>query len=254
MHNEEFAYGDSLLHRLDPRVKIVFAAAFAVLITTSDRFAPVIFGLCGSVVLLAIARLDLSLVLKRLLVVNLFIFFLWLFLPFTFSGEALFRVGSLIGTVEGVRFALLITFKCNAIVIAMLALLSTTTLVRLGHALSHLFVPDKLVHIFFFTVRYFFVIHEEYLRLKAAMKVRSFRPRTNFHTYRSYANMVGMLLVRSFDRSERILAAMKCRGFKNRLYVLDHFAIAQRDFLFATIFAAFLVIAGLLQWTQIIAR
>jgi cobalt/nickel transport system permease protein len=254
MHNEEFAYGNSLLHRLDPRVKIVLAAAFAIIIAVSDQFAPVIFGLFGAAVLLAIAHLDLSLVLKRLLVVNLFILFLWLFLPFTFSGEPLFRVGSLVGTAEGVRYAFLITFKCNAIVFATLTLLSTTTLVRLGHALSHLFVPDKLVHIFFFTVRYFFVIHEEYLRLKSAMKVRSFRPRTNFHTYRSYAYMVGMLLVRSFDRSERILAAMKCRGFKNRLYVLDHFEIARRDFLFATVFVMFLLIVGLMQWTQIIAR
>jgi cobalt/nickel transport system permease protein len=254
MHNEEFAYGKSLLHCLDPRAKIVLAAAFAIIIAISDRFAPVILGLFGAGVLLAIAHLDLSLVLKRLVVVNLFIFFLWLFLPFTFSGEALFRVGSLIGTVEGAKYALLITFKCNAIVIAMLALLSTTTLVRLGHALSRLSAPDKLVHIFFFTVRYFFVIHEEYLRLKNAMRVRCFRPRTSFHTYRSYSYLVGMLLVRSFDRSERILAAMKCRGFKNRLYILDHFVAARRDFLFATIFAVFLVIVGLMQWTQIIVR
>jgi len=254
MHNEEFAHGKSLLHRLDPRVKIVLAAAFAIIIATSDRLAPVIFGLCGSAILLAIARLNFGLVLKRLLFVNLFIFFLWLFLPFTFSGETLFRVGSLVATTEGVRYALLITLRCNAIVIAMLALLSTTTLVRLGHALSRLSVPDKMVHIFFFTVRYFFVIHGEYLRLKNAMRVRCFRPRTNFHTYRSYAYLVGMLLVRSFDRSERILAAMKCRGFKNRLYVLDHFAAARRDFAFATLFAMFLVIVGLMQWTQVIAR
>jgi len=30
-----------------------------------------------------------------------------------------------------------------------------------------------------------------------------------------------MLLVRSLDRSRRILAAMRCRGFHGRLYLLD---------------------------------
>jgi len=254
MHNEEFAQGNSLIHRLDPRVKIVVVAAFAIIVAVSDKFSPALAGLCGALILLAAARLNLLLVLRRLLIVNLFVLFLWVFLPFTYPGTPFFKIGPLTGTQEGVRYALMITVKCNTIVIASIALLSTTTLVTLGHALSHLRVPDKIVHLFFFTVRYFFVIHEEYLRLKNAMRVRCFRPRTNLHTYRSYAYLVGMLLVGSFDRSERILAAMKCRGFKSRLYILDHFVLARRDVVFAAIFASFLIVLGIIQWTQIITR
>jgi cobalt/nickel transport system permease protein len=56
--------------------------------------------------------------------------------------------------------------------------------------------------------------------------VRGFRPGVNRHTYRSFGYLAGMLLVRSLDRSERIVAAMKCRGFRGRFYLLDHFAFS----------------------------
>ena len=90
-----------------------------------------------------------------------------------------------------------------------------------------------LIHLLLFTVRYIDVLHREYLRLAAAMKVRAFRPRMNLHTYATYGNLVGMLLVRSLDRSERILAAMKCRGFQGHFYLLDHFTCSRRDLWFA---------------------
>ena len=46
----------------------------------------------------------------------------------------------------------------------------------------------------------------------------------NGHSYRTFGYLVGMLLVRSFDRSERVLAAMKCRGFRGQYWLLDHFS------------------------------
>ena len=39
------------------------------------------------------------------------------------------------------------------------------------------FWPDKLTHLFLFTVRYLGVLHHEYQRLLSAMRVRAFRPR-----------------------------------------------------------------------------
>ncbi len=117
---------------------------------------------------------------------------------------------------EGVISALAITLKSNAIILTMIVLLGTSPVFTLVHALSHLGVPDKLVHLFFFCFRYVHVIHEEFHALATAAKVRGFRPGTNRHTYRTHAYLVGMLLVRSFDRSARIVAAMKCRGFKGK--------------------------------------
>ena len=121
-----------------------------------------------------------------------------------------------------------LSLKANAAVLAVTALIGTMDAVTLGHALAHFHVPQKLTQLMLFMVRYFDVLGREYARLRAAMRVRCFRPAMNRHSYRTFGYLVGMLLVRSFDRSERVLAAMKCRGFCGRYYMLDHFAFVPR--------------------------
>jgi cobalt/nickel transport system permease protein len=233
MKIEEFALGDSFIHSLDPRAKIVAAFSFSLVVALTHSIPASVLGIIFSIVLVMAARLSLRRVLARLAVVNGFILFLWFFLPFTYPGEVMLTAGPLAIHREGVLYALLITFKSNAIILAVMALLGTSPIFTLVHALSHMGVPDKLVHLFFFSFRYLHLIHDEYHRLVRAMKIRGFRPGTNVHTYRSYAYLVGMLLVRSFDRARRILAAMKCRGFKKKFYILHHYEMKKSDYLVA---------------------
>ncbi len=162
-----------------------------------------------------------------------------LFLPFTVPGETIYTIGPLAIQKEGIRSALLITLKSNSIILMVIALLGTSQVFTLVHALSHLWVPDKLVHLFFFCFRYVHVIHEDYHRLSNAMKMRAFKPKTDMHTYRAYAYLVGMLLVRSFDRSKRILQAMKCRGFKGKFHILYHYRMKKYDYALACSSIAF---------------
>jgi cobalt/nickel transport system permease protein len=226
---EEFALGDSRIHRLDPRAKIVIAAVFSVVVALTHSLMVACWSLFLPIVLLYLARVPLLKVLGRLAVVNLFSVFLWILLPFCVHGQPLTSVGPFTVYREGVELALLITIKTNAIILAVMALLGTSPVFDLVHALSHLAVPDKLVHVFFFSYRYLHVLHGEYHRLSRAMRVRGFKPRTDLHTYRAYGYLVGMLLVRSFDRSQRIVSAMKCRGFKGRFYILHHYEMKQLD-------------------------
>jgi cobalt/nickel transport system permease protein len=74
------------------------------------------------------------------------------------------------------------------------------------------------------------------------METRAFRPGYNLHTFRSFGNLFGLLLVRSLDRSERVLAAMKCRGFQGRFYILHAFAWMRRDTVFSVCAAAGVVL------------
>ncbi|MBM3299612.1 MAG: cobalt ECF transporter T component CbiQ, partial [Deltaproteobacteria bacterium] len=219
MNVEEFSLGDSLIHRVDPRIKILAALIFSVVVALSDSLIATAVAFIFPSVLVILARVRLKSVLLRLAVANTFVVFLWFLIPFTHPGEVILSIGPLDVNREGVLHALLITLKCNSIVLAVIALLGTSQVFPLVHALSGLGVPDKLVHLFFFCYRYIHVVHEEYHRLVNAMKIRGFRPGTDLHTYRTYSYLVGMLLVRSFDRSWRIVAAMKCRGFKEKFYI-----------------------------------
>lgn len=242
MEMEEFSRGDSCVHTLDPRVKIAVTLIFSVVVALSGSLTATVISLAMPVWLVQAARLDVKTVLRRLAVVNGFVLFIWLFLPFTTNGETIYSLGPLHVQREGINAALLITLKSNSIVLMVIALLGTSQVFSLVHALSHMWVPDKLVHLFFFCFRYIHVIEGEYRRLTNAMKIRGFKPKTDMHTYRSYAYLVGMLLVRSFDRSKRILQAMRCRGFKKKFYILHHYQMTNYDYLLAGSSMAFSVL------------
>jgi len=251
MIEEQFASGDSLVHGLDPRMKLITAFTYAAVVALSSEFPALLAALAVSLILITLARLPMRKVLYRLVVVNGLILFLWIFLPFTYQGEAWLTFGPLQATREGIVFAIQITVKCNAILLALIALLATTPIVTLGHALGKLRVPDTLIQLLLFTYRYIHVIFQEYDRLRNAMRTRGFVPRTNTHTYRSYAYLVGMLLVRSYDRAERIHKAMLCRGFRGKYHTLSQFSVTRGDVAYVMIMVSVLLWMVLIQWKAI---
>jgi cobalt/nickel transport system permease protein len=233
MHLEEFAEGTSLFHRLDPRVKIVTLLPYIIVVAIMHETIVPAIALLISTLMILITRIDTKKLFNRLAVVNTFILFLWLFLPFSFPGNVVFTIGPLTATEEGFLFALSITLKANAIVLATIAILGTSEVFSLAHALVHMKMPSKLVYLFFFFYRYISVLHEEYTTLKRAISVRAFRPKTTMHTYKTYAYLVGMLIVRSYDHSQRIYSAMLCRGFTGKFPIITHFHMHTRDYVFS---------------------
>ena len=252
MLEESFVHGDSVIHRLDPRVRTVVAGAFSIVVATSDRFMALVPAIMIAFSFLLIARISFLRVIPRLLAVNGLILLLWLFLPFTSEGEPLFTIGPFIGTLDGIIRASVITIKANTIVMTLMAFVATMPIFTLGQAMRALHVPDKIVHLISFAYRYVHVIHTEYGRLMNAMKIRGFCPRNNLHTYKTYAYLVGMLLVKSYDRARRVQAAMLCRGFKGNFYDLSEFFMKTSDRLALVLLLWVTVCIGLLQWTRII--
>jgi len=228
------------------------AALFAVLLAMAQTYAATLAGLALALLCLAMARLPLTKVVRRLLAVNSFIFFLWLVLPFTYPGEIIWRFGPLALTRQGLGYTGLITVKSNAIILNLIALVATVPMVVLGQALQQLKVPDKLCHLLLFTYRYLYVVEEEYHRLVQAIKIRGFQPRTNFHTYRTYAYLAAMLLVRSYDRAQRVHQAMLCRGFHGVFYSLRRFTWQRHDLWFLTAALPALIILIFLEYQGVI--
>ena len=234
---------------VDPRLRVMVAVVFSVLVALADDFNLLIPALVAALVGLGVSGLSWGKVFRRLVPLEAVMAVMFALLPWTTPGTVLWRVGPLEFSREGLLLAAAIAIKGNAIVLGLLALLGNLDGPTLGHTLSHLRVPDKLTHLLMFTVRYLDVLHREYLRLRWAMRVRAFRPRVDRHTYRSFGYLVGMLLVRSFDRSERIMAAMKCRGFRGRFYLLDHFHFHRGDLPFAIGSLVFLSALAWIEWT-----
>lgn len=223
----------AVLDRLDPRMRIAMACLFAVVTVALTGLPALTAALACAVVLLLMARLPVRRTLKRVAMMDGFIVFMLALLPFTVPGDAIFTLWGFPASWQGLARAVEIGLTANAVVLVLLVLVGTLEPVTLGHALYRMKVPETLVHLMMFNIRYVEVLRAEYLRLRAAMKVRGFRPGTNWHTYRSFGYLVGMMLVRAIDRSERVLAAMKCRGFTGRFMLLQDFRLRASDWRFA---------------------
>ena len=235
MISEPFAIGDSMIHRLDPRIRVGLTVLYSFAVALAYQFPVLIAALILSSILIAISRVSLKDVFSRMVIVNVLILLLWLVLPFTFNGKILTRVGSFAVYLPGVVLAAQITLKSNAILLAFIALVATMSLATLGHALRRLGVPEKIVHLLLMTYRYIFVIEQEYLRLIRAAKIRGFRPGTNANTYRTYSYVIGMLFVRAAARAERVHQAMLCRGFNGKFYSLQEFRTTAASWIFSII-------------------
>ncbi len=236
------------LRHLDPRTRIVTAVVYTVLVSVLRDGAALAASLVAAGGLTAWSGLPARMVFRRLAVLNSFLVVLGVVLALTAPSAAPRTLGRAAYSPEGCDAAVRIAVRANAMVLAAMSLLSTLSASTLAHALQHLRVPQKLTQLLIFTIRYIDVLRREQQRLRAAMKVRGFRPRSNLHTYRTYGYLAGMLLVRGVARSERIVAAMKCRGFRGRFFVLDHFAASRADAAFAVFAALSLCGIAWLEW------
>lgn len=230
------------LSRLDPRLRVALSALFAVFTVALSDLLAIALCLCVGLALLAMSGRPPARTLRRVAMMDGFIFAMLLMLPFTTPGTPLFTLWGLEASAEGLVRAAEIGLTANAVILALMTLAGGMEPVTLGHALHALRCPEKLVHLMMFTIRYLDVLRQEYLRLRVSMKVRGFRPGMNMHTYRSVGFLVGMMLVRAVERSERVMEAMKCRGFAGRLVLLERFEMRPRDYAFGAGFALVLAV------------
>jgi cobalt/nickel transport system permease protein len=244
----------SPLERLDGRVRIVAAAAFAVVVVSLGGFGPLLVALCGAAGVMLAARLPIVRTIRRVVAMDAFIVFMIALLPFTVPGEPLFTIlgfpASREGLAEGARIALV----ANAVVLMAMALLSSFEPVAFGRALAGLGAPERLVHLILFVVRYIDVLDDEHQRLRRAMRARGFRPSNSRHTWVSFGYLVGMMLIRALERSERILKAMRCRGFSDRLHLDATHRLGRSDLRFALAFGGFLAVLVLSEIARVAAH
>ncbi len=225
----EYIKGNSIIHRFDPRIKIIYAFVFSVVIALQNELIPSLIGLLISIILIMLARIRFLEIINRLLIVDKFILLLWLVLPLTYPGEPLLKILGLKISQQGLLFTLLLTIKANAILLILISLIATSSIFDIVHSLLHLKIPEKLVFLFFLIYRYLWVLYDEYEEIIRAAKARGFILRNSIHTYKTIAYIVGSLLVKSYSRADNLYRAMVCRGFCGKFWLIDHFQFKTTD-------------------------
>lgn len=221
------------LDRLDPRARLIAACVWAVAVVALSEPSALALAVAMAACMMPLARAPVRSTLRRMASMDGFILFMLATLPFTIPGEPLLTIWGYAASVDGLVRAVEIALTANAVALGALTLAGGLEPAVFGHALHRLGAPAALVHLFQFTLRYLDVLEGEYRRLRSAMSARGFQLRNDRHTYRSIGYLVGMMLVRALDRADRILEAMKCRGFEGRIPLLAQFRYGPLDAAFA---------------------
>jgi cobalt/nickel transport system permease protein len=245
MHSDAFDryhHGHSLIHSLDPRIKVVVTIAFIISNALLPDGAWAAFALAWGFILFAnlFSQLGIGFTFRRSFValpfalaaitvlfsipgrpVSTFQFLMW---DFTITDAGLLRfVSIVIRSWLSVQMAIL--------------LVAVTEFPKIIHALAHLRVPAILTIIISFLYRYLFVLVDEVLRLLRARQARSAvaagrNPGGSvMWQARIAGNMAGQLFLRSYERSDRVYNAMLSRGYKGELMTIHPHHLHARDWL-----------------------
>jgi len=231
---------DSSIHRLDPRAKVLVTLVFIVMVVSFGRYEvsallpfalfPVVVATAGDIPTGVLAR--------KLLVVLPFAAVVGLFNPF-FDRQTLLTLGPLAVSGGWVSF-LSIVLRAMLTVGAALALVAVTGFAGVCMALERFGVPQAFVVQLLFLYRYLFVLGDEGVRMARARELRSFGGRGM--GIKAYGSLVGSLLLRTWDRAERIHMAMLSRGFRGEFHTRRESRFGRRELLFTAGWCALFVL------------
>jgi cobalt/nickel transport system permease protein len=214
------AKGGSVFHSWNPVVKVGVLLPYCFLITSLRSLVWAVLALAVSLVAVGLTGLPWRRPLRRLAAMTGFLVMFLVVLPFTSPakpGETVLLFPLLDAwpfRLQGLLIALTVTCKAAAIALLMEPMLATAPLATTLHSFTTLGLPSALTQMLLLCHRYLFVFQEEAKRMLRSMRVRGFVARTDLATLRTMGNCLGMLFIRSFERTERIHEAMLSRGYR----------------------------------------
>jgi cobalt/nickel transport system permease protein len=216
-HGHKLHYhGHSPVHRAPAHLKILALLAFMVVVvaTPRDWYAAYVVYLLALVVVVGVSRVPATYLLKRTVVEVPFVLFAVL-LPFVATGPQTEVLGVSVSR-HGLEAGIALLVKGTLGVLASLTLAATTEPQELLLGLERLRLPQQLVQIMSFMIRYLDVVTGEMRRMRIARESRGFTARDPRH-WPVLAKSTGALFIRSYERGERVHLAMLSRGYTGRM-------------------------------------
>jgi cobalt/nickel transport system permease protein len=202
----------NLLSRWETRHKLVGLLALIFSITYIRELLLLPLIILVAIAIYSISKLSFYYYWSRLRLPGVFLLILALVIPFGAGNTVLARIGPLALKLEGSLSVLLIAVKFLSIFALVLALFAGTPISKLISALRSLGLPALLAEMIMFTNRYIYQLSGDLRQAQVAAGLRGFRAKTG-RALKTLAYIVGTLLVRSHNQSERVFQAMTLRGY-----------------------------------------
>lgn len=246
---DDLARKETLVHRIHPLIKLLTTFIYLIIVVSFGKYEisgllPFIFY---PIIIFSLGEIPVAPILRRILFVQPFIIGIGILNP-VFDNNII-SIGNLFISRGWITF-LSIFIKCGLTVAASILLIATTGMDKLAVALRMLRVPKMFVLQILLTYRYIYVLIEEIYRMLRAYSLRA--PRQKGIHISAWGSFTGQLLLRTFDRAERVYQSMNLRGFTGEYNTGNNFKIRYKDFIYLLVWSLFFIIARIYNIPMII--
>lgn len=245
--------GDTIIYKLDPRVKLVCAIAAIIAVLFTQHWQIAMLVLASSLIVVIAYKVPLRLFTRRMLYPMYIIAIIAAIQPFTYGSTLIYKTPLLSFPIylEGVHFSFLIFTRCMAAVTILNLLVITTPLMDIMKTLAWFHVPSVLLDTALLMLRYIFVLSDEAERIHKAQETRcGYSQRLSYlRRLRNFGILFGVLLVRSYERAVKVGNAMISRGYKGqRLFILKGASAPFRHVLYGVVIFTAIISLILIDW------
>lgn len=220
----QFFPGESAVHRLDPRVKIVLTVALIVtlFVASGPLSYAVVIAYIGATI--AISRISPKLIVRGLKPVLFIIVFTAVLNLFYTPGEYIWQWGFLHISKEGIRVAFFMVLRLMLLIISTSMLTYTTSPIQLTDGLERLLGPLKRLHapvhelsmMMSIALRFIPTLIEETEKIISAQKARGadFDSGNILQRAKAMVPILVPLFISAFRRADELATAMECRLYR----------------------------------------
>jgi cobalt/nickel transport system permease protein len=249
---DTLSYKDTVIHRLDPRTKVIATFAFIVTVVSFPKYeiAGLIPFFLFPALFFSLGDIPIWFILKKVLVVSVFAVFIGIFNPL-FDTRVMCTFFGIPVSGGWVSF-LSILLKFFLTICSAMLLISTTSFPGICYALRQLRIPEIFVSQLLLLYRYIFVLIEETLRMVRARDLRSFGKKGQ--GMKIFINLIGTLFMRTIERADRIYHAMLSRGFSGTIHYVKRDHLRKADFVCLSVTGVFLILFRTYDFVNLIGR
>lgn len=216
--------GNSVIHRLDSRVKLVLDILYLVILFTAQSYTGLLLGMLFMVMCYMLARIKLVMILKSVKPILPLMIFTGILNLFFVKGETpLFKWEFIEIYPEGVNTALFMLIRVITLIVGMSLLTYTTSPIMLTDAIERLLSPLKKIHVpvhelsmmMTIALRFIPTLVEETDKIMSAQKARGAEMDTGglVKKAKSLIPVLIPLFVSAFKRANELATAMECRCY-----------------------------------------
>lgn len=250
--------GNTIIHRLDPRIKILVTFMFIFSLFFINNFYPYIFVALFIYLVVRVSKVPLKYVIKGikpLLIIIFITFFINLFMT---KGDVLFKIGPLTASLQGLRIGTFMALRLIFLIVGTSLLTLTTSPISLTDGIEKLLNPFKkigvpaheLAMMMTIALRFIPTLLEETDKIMKAQMARGadFESGNIIKRAKSLIPLLVPLFVSAFRRADELAMAMEARcyrGGENRTRMKE-LKMEKRDFVVLytsiVIFSAIIII------------